>query len=654
MFGCFTQTVFAEDARGITIYGDSSHKNSFYERVVRLDNGDLLATWMREFPINTNWSGMLNPQFYKSTDEGKTWNLCSELVPENYGISKDKIGMPGMYVFPQSVGGFPAGTILYATSDWNAESDYCIHIWRSTDRGNSWQLHGELAPRGNRSVWEPEFAISSDGRLICYYSDERQPGYDQCISYEISNDGGLTWGGYTIVAGEYEEGWTVGISEGNWRPGMPRVLKLKNGTYLMAYENICAEPNGIITVRHSADGIDWGNPMELGIQVTDGESIARQCPMIAWIDDGSENGRIFLRGMNDNCSPSQCFTSTDNGYTWSVIDAPLTAVRNEGVGSGWSGTFLAIGNKLLEINNYYNGSYNEIRCATGVLYGNQMIISGADYRIVNTASGLCMDNPAGSMEQGTRMIVWSDNGLKTQSWHFEDMENGLYKIRNNHSGLILDNANGSGQSGSAVQQWEDNGALAERWTLENAGDGFFRIKNRAGELYIDAENQSAELHANLVQLPYSDSATQKWRIERIYEKTRFESCNISGTFIRHTNGNIIISKEFTNLPIQDSEWRVVSGLADSSCISIESVNYPGYYLRHCNGKLQLSEDDGSALMRADATWRLQSGLADNRQVSLESYNIAGNYLRHRDGVLYISEIFTDLDRADATFRRIQQ
>lgn len=655
VFGCFTTDVKAEDAKGITVYGDSVNKNSFYERVVKLSNGDLLATWMREFPINSNWSGMKTPQFYRSSDEGKTWNLVSEITPENDGISRDKLGMQGLFVFPKALGNYPAGTILFATSDWNTADEYTIHIWRSTDNGNTWKFHSQLAPRDNRSTWEPEFAVSGDGKLVCYYSDERQKGYDQCVAYEVSNDGGVTWGGYTIVAGEYEEGWVPGVSEGNWRPGMPRVLKLKNGSYLMAYENINAQPYGAITVRHSPDGLSWGGKQELGTVVTNGQYTAYQCPEIALVDDGTENGRLFLRGMNDSCSPSQCFTSTDNGYTWSVIDAPLTAVRNERTGSSWSGTFLTLGNKLLEINNYYNGTYNEIRCGSGILYGNQLIVSGADYKVVNSASGLCMDNPAGSLEPGTQMILWSDNNLKTQSWHFEDTASGVYKIKGNYSGLILDNKEGSNQAGAVVRQWEDNGAPAERWLLERADNGLFRIKNQYGGLYMDTENQSSGPHTALVQMPLSNSSTQKWRLERIYETARFESMNIKGNYIRHANnGDIIIDSEFTSLPLKDSQWRVIPGLADGTCISLESVNKPGYYLRHRNGKLELSLADGTDLMKADATWRVRNGLADSGMVSLESYNIAGNYIRHYNGVLYIAAITTDLDKKDATFIMMKQ
>lgn len=655
VIGCFTTNVNAEDVKGTTIYGDSLNKNSFYERVVELNNGDLLATWMREFPINTNWTGMKTPQFYKSSDQGKTWNYCSEIIPENDGISKDKLGMPGLYVLPKALGNYPAGTILYATSDWNTENTYTIHIWRSTDNGRSWQMHGNLAPRGNRSTWEPEFTVSTDGRLVCYYSDERQEGYDQCIAYEVSSDGGVTWGDYTIVAGEYEAGWIPGISKGNWRPGMPRVQKLKNGSYIMAYENINAEPYGAITIRHSLDGLNWGDKQELGSVVTSGQYTAYQCPTIALVNDGTENGRLFLRGMNDNCSPSQCFTSTDNGNTWSIIDAPLTAVRNEKVGSSWSGTFLALENKLFEINNYFNGSYNEVKSGTGVLFGNQLIISGADYKVVNSSNNLCMDDPAGSMQMGTQMILWTDNNLKTQSWKFTDMGTGIYKIKSNFSNLILDNKDGTINSGTIVRQWEDNGAMAQRWILEPTEGGLFRIKNYIGGLYIDTQNSVADLHSLLVQNPLNNSSTQKWRLERIYETSRFESFNIKGTYISHDLlGSIIIDNEFTTSPLKDSEWRVVPGLADSTCVSFESVNKQGYYLRHRNGKLELAKLSDQTIMKADSTWRIKEGLADKKMVSIESYNIVGNYMRHCDGKLYITNITSDIDKADATFRQIRQ
>ena len=137
--------------------------------------------------------------------------------------------------------------------------------------------------------------MSADGRLVCYYSDERQSGYDQCIAYEVSADGGVSWGGYTIVAGEYEEGWVPGVSEGNWRPGMPRVQKLRDGSYLMAHENINADPNGAVTLRRSADGLAWGDPLELGSLVTTGRPPRSSAPHWLWWTTGADTAGCFAR-----------------------------------------------------------------------------------------------------------------------------------------------------------------------------------------------------------------------------------------------------------------------------------------------------------------------------------------------------------------------
>lgn len=656
LFAVAAPHIFAEGTNGTLIYGNSDDDRCFYERMVQLPNGDLLATWQREFPLVTDWSGMKSFYFYKSSDQGKTWTFLSELDPSDHpGLSRDKMGMPGLFVLPQQMGEYPAGTILFATSDWDINAEYCVHIWRSTDNGQTWTLHSSLAPRGEdtvsgtASVWEPEFIVSSDGHLVCFYSDERQPGFDQCLAYEVSTDGGVTWDGYTIIAGEYDEDWRRGIDPSLWRPGMPRVLKLKDGTYFMAYENIAAGHNGIVTCRTSSNGIDWGPVTTVGTPVTAEGTAAYQCPEIAYIDDGSTYGRIFLRGMNDTCSSSQLFASSDKGQTWQLIDAPLTSVRQESVGSGWSGTLVAASNKLIELNNCFNGSFNEIRCGSGTLYGDQLIVDGADYKVVNAASGLCLDDAGGSMDWGNEMILWESNGLETQSWNFANGPDG-YTLVCNFSGLALDNPNGSLTAGTRIVQWDKNYSTAQQWRLAPQGDGTFKIQNVASGLYLDTEGSSTQAHAYVVQNHESSSATQTWTLERIFETVRLRSSNINDCHVYHDGaGNVLIANKTTALPYSSSLWRAVPGLADANGVSFESVDQPGYYLRHYEGKLIISQDDGSEIFKQDATWRMSAGLADPDGASFASYNISGTYMRHFNSYLMISPVSTELEKADATF-----
>jgi len=133
-------------------------------------------------------------------------------------------------------------------------------------------------------------------------------------------------------------------------------------------------------------------------------------------------------------------------------------------------------------------------------------------------------------------------------------------------------------------------------------------------------------------------------------KVRLQSYNYPSMYIRHNNFTARIDEKIT--PEEDAQWRLVKGLANQGegYVSIESVNYPGYYLRHYDYKLRLEKYDGSNIFAADATFKVVQGLADSSCISFQSYNYPTRYIRHYEKLLRIDEIVTDLDRMDATYR----
>ncbi|HEX3029223.1 MAG TPA: AbfB domain-containing protein [Clostridia bacterium] len=132
---------------------------------------------------------------------------------------------------------------------------------------------------------------------------------------------------------------------------------------------------------------------------------------------------------------------------------------------------------------------------------------------------------------------------------------------------------------------------------------------------------------------------------------RFEAYNYPGYYMRHYDykGKL----ESFVIPVEDSQFRLVQGLADPSCVSFESVNYPGYYFRHYDYKIELQKNDGSAAFKQDATFRKVPGLADSNYVSFQSYNFPTRYLRHYDYKLQIDPISSNTDKADATFKQLE-
>ncbi|MBB6669975.1 AbfB domain-containing protein [Cohnella nanjingensis] len=632
---------------GSVVYSNASEPEPYYARAVKLGNGDVIATFTRKFPVNTSWAGMQPFDFYRSSDNGRTWTYLSQIDPNNFGLTRDKQAMTTLYVLPQQVGAYPVGTLLFASTDWDPGATYTIHIWRSTDNGAHWQLHGNLAAQGGSGThhtWEPEFAVSSDGRLVCYYSDERQAGYNQAIAREISSDGGLTWGNYSIIIGDN--------TNGSARPGMPRVVRHKNGTYYMFYEHLGAKPDFAVRFKTSSDGLNWGTPSSLGTVVGTGIYRASQAPEVAYVDDGSANGRFYVRGMTDVVPDhNQMFASADNGATWTLVDAPLTvAGSNQNTPAAWSGTLVPLDNSLLlEVNTVKVGSRNEIRANVAQMNGDAALVSGAAYKFINQNNGLVIDNAGGGSPAGTRLIEYNDLGLNTQWFQTEFRSNGFFRVMNLNNNLVWDDPDGVKTPGTKINQWTDNYLDTQRWKFAYAGGGYYTIANEHSGLMVDNAGGGSPSGTQLIQYTANGLDTQRWKAVRIDVETpisQFETYNFPGSFIRHQDGR---GKTNGSQYIADAQWKIVPGLANASAISIESVNFPGQYLRHKNGEIWMEANDGTTLFKNDATWKLRTGFANGFAASFESYNFPGQYMRHMNGLLYITSINNATDQQDATF-----
>lgn len=631
---------------GTVISSSAAEPEPYYSRAVKLEGGNLLSTFTRRFPGNTDWAGMKAFPFYRSTDGGATWSQLSEIDPNNYGLDRNQQGMTTLYVLPQQVGNYPAGTLLFASTDWNNSVPYTIHIWRSTDNGATWQFHSNLAARGTagtQRTWEPEFSVTSDGRLICYYSDERQPGYNQAIAQEISSDGGLTWGNYSIIIGNSAD-W-------NWRPGMPRVVKVKNGTYFMFFEMLGAAPNFAVRYKTSTNGVDWGSATDLGNVVGTGIYRASQTPEIAYIDDGTANGRLYVRGMTDVVSSAnKMFTSGNYGATWTQVDAPLTVKgSNQNTPAAWSGTLLPLSNSmLLEVNTVKVGDRNEIRANVAQVNGDSSIVSGGIYKLMNQNNNLLLDNAGGGSPAGTEIIQWSDLGADTQWWRLDYRSNGFFRGMSVNNSLVWDDPDGATAPGTKVILWTNNDLDTQRWKFAHKGSSYYTVMNEHSGLMLDNAGGGSPAGTKVIQWGANSLDTQNWKLVRVDTEipvNQLESFNMH-SYVKYQDGSGRIDGGQYSA---ESQWRLVKGLANESSVSIESVTKPGFYLRHRDGKVWLEANDNSTLFKNDATWQLRAGLTGSWAASFESYNIPGAYMRHRNGLLEISTISTSVDQQDATF-----
>jgi|GEM_PF-3843583 len=237
---------------------------------------------------------------------------------------------PHLYELPQAIGGMAAGTLLCAGLVLPYDRSFCeIDLYMSTDSGRNWTYvstiaEGKVATPGNDPVWEP-FLLVANNKLICYYSDERDPTYSQKLVHQATTDG-VSWG--SVVD-------DVAISGGQ-RPGMAVVAQMPNGSYIMTYE-IVGNPSGAY-YKISSNPESW-NAANAGT-VFDANGSGPYCVNM--------NGTMILSSGGNN----NLYTNTNNGAgNWSQISSiigacysraivPLSNGRLFVIGAGWNGSGL--------------------------------------------------------------------------------------------------------------------------------------------------------------------------------------------------------------------------------------------------------------------------------------------------------------------------
>jgi MYXO-CTERM domain-containing protein len=295
---------------------------ALYARAMQASNGKMYATFeqyttgVSVFPI------------YESTNNGQNWTKVGEVKDTHKGV-----GMrwePQLYELPQAIGGMAAGTLLCAGLVLPYDRSFCeIDLYMSTDSGRNWTYvstiaEGKVATPGNDPVWEP-FLLAANNKLICYYSDERDPAYSQKLVHQTTTDG-VNW---SSVVDDVAIG-------GGQRPGMASVAKMSNGSYIMTYE-IVGNPSGAY-YKISSNPESW-NAANAGT-VFDANGSGPYCV--------NANGTVILSSGGNN----NLYTNTNNGEGgWSQISSvigacysrcivPLSNGRLFVIGAGWNGSGL--------------------------------------------------------------------------------------------------------------------------------------------------------------------------------------------------------------------------------------------------------------------------------------------------------------------------
>lgn len=320
---CISLLYFLLIATSFTAFaatGEYLPESTVYPRLVRLAHG----------PSSSNGRIIASTtgRIFESKDDGRSFTLLAD-IPVRVG-SKLRC-CETLFELPQAVGSLHAGTLLYAAS-YISGTEPAIEVYTSIDEGNHWVYHSTPVIRGSDTshggLWEPQFAVTKDGALAMFWSDETYSCCSQKL-VQIRTEDGVHWKDKTD---------TVASTVKADRPGMIVVNKLPTGSYFMTYE-ICGDPvtghKCAAFYRTSRDGWDYGSPSDLGTRIeTANGQFFEHAPANIWSPSPlAANGVLIVVGQvlhnSDNSVAAQngkvLFVNPllDGSGPWSIIKAPV-------------------------------------------------------------------------------------------------------------------------------------------------------------------------------------------------------------------------------------------------------------------------------------------------------------------------------------------
>jgi hypothetical protein len=115
------------------------------------------------------------------------------------------------------------------------------------------------------------------------------------------------------------------------------------------------------------------------------------------------------------------------------------------------------------------------------------------YRLVNRATGKCLDVYNWSTADAGEVLQWTCGNGNNQRWQVESLGDGTSRLINTNSGKVLDVAGCGTADGTNIQQytwWNNN---CQRWQLVDTDSGWVRLLNpNSGKVADVADCNSAD------------------------------------------------------------------------------------------------------------------------------------------------------------------
>lgn len=270
----------------------------------------------------------------------------------------------------------------------------------------------------------------------------------------------------------------------------------------------------------------------------------------------------------------------------------------------------------------------------------------------HSGKGLTVDNNGTASGTNVEQRAIADlNFSNSQHWTVSSLGVGQYQVLGTFSGRALDVASVSTNNGANVQLWEYWGGNNQKFAFTPTDSNFFRLTPVHSGKAVAVGGASIADGANVLQWQYTGGTEQQWKFTAVSTVRRLRLSATTNQYIRHSGFRAYVGTD--PYPAQDSEFRVVTGLAGLLGVSMESINFPGRYLRvRANGDVGVDSAEGTAAFNDSATFRRVTSLSNAAMYSYQTWTDATRYLVSVSGAINAVTAPDAAAQANATFAEI--
>ncbi len=142
--------------------------------------------------------------------------------------------------------------------------------------------------------------------------------------------------------------------------------------------------------------------------------------------------------------------------------------------------------------------------------------AGHVFKIASRQSGKPVGIDGGSIANGAGVVQFTDSGDGDQQWRLADAGSGYYNLINVKSGAAMDDPSGSLTNGTQMQQYAITGTgnSNQQWQITSVGSGYYTIINRTSGLGLDLSGGALDDSARIQQYTVSGSGNygQNWQL----------------------------------------------------------------------------------------------------------------------------------------------